>query len=112
MSETTAIVETEHASRYLQQLCKHFAHKVEVQFTPEAGTVSLPFGTCELTAGERQLILTGSAKATQLAKLERFLGDHLARFAFRENPKITWQRSAQATQTERKRNGYSDDFTS
>ena len=94
MSETTAIAETENASRYLQQLCKHFAHKVEVQFTPESGTVSLPFGTCKLTADDKQLTLTGSAKPAQLSKMERFLGDHLARFAFRENPTITWQRTA------------------
>lgn len=94
MSETTAVVATENASRYLQQLCKHFGHKVEVQFSPESGTVSLPFGTCELTADAYQLILTGRARPAQLPKMERFLGDHLARFAFRENPTITWQRSA------------------
>lgn len=94
MSETTAVVATENASRYLQQLCKHFGHKVEVQFSPEAGTVSLPFGICQLTADASQLILTGRARPAQLPKIERFLGDHLARFAFRENPTITWQRSA------------------
>ncbi|MGX9355567.1 DUF2218 domain-containing protein [Roseobacteraceae bacterium S113] len=94
MSKTTAVVATENASRYLQQLCKHFGHKVEVQFSPEAGTVSLPFGTCQLTAESNQLTLTGRAGPAQLPKMERFLGDHLARFAFRENPTITWQRSA------------------
>ena len=94
MPETTAVVATENASRYLQQLCKHFGHKVEVQFTPDAGTVSLPFGTCELMANDKQLTLKGSANPAQLSKMERFIGDHLARFAFRENPTITWQRSA------------------
>ena len=94
MPETTALVATENASRYLQQLCKHFGHKVDVQFTPDAGTVSLPFGTCELTANDKQLTLKGSANPAQLSKMERFIGDHLARFAFRENPTITWQRSA------------------
>lgn len=93
MPETTAIVATENASRYLQQLCKHFAHKVEVQFTPNAGTVSLPFGTCDLSADAKHLTLRGSAKPLQLEKMERFLDDHLARFAFRENPTITWQQS-------------------
>jgi hypothetical protein len=94
MTETTAIVRTENASRYLQQFCKHFAHRVEVEFTAEVGRVSLPFGTCELKADDNQLILTGEAKSSQLSKIERFLGDHLARFAFRENPTITWTRSA------------------
>ena len=94
MSQTTAIVETPNASRYLQQLCKHFAHKVEVEFTPEAGTVSLPFGTCQFAAEPDHLVLSATAKASNLDRLERFLGDHLARFAFRENPKIAWQRTA------------------
>lgn len=94
MSETTAIVTTPNASRYLQQLCKHFGHKVEVQFTPDAGTVALPFGTCRLSADGEKLVLTGSSESSNLPKLERFLGDHLARFAFRENPAIIWQRAA------------------
>jgi hypothetical protein len=94
MSQTTAIVPTQNASRYLQQLCKHFGHKVKVEFTPETGTVSLPFGTCQLSADAQQLVLKASSKPSNLPKLERFLGDHLARFAFRENPTITWQRAA------------------
>lgn len=94
MTETVAIVTTENASRYLQQLCKHFAHKVDVEFTPETGTVTLPFGTCNLTADARQLVLKGTSKASNLPRLEAFLGSHLARFAFRENPTIDWQRTA------------------
>lgn len=81
MPQTTAIVSTSNARRYLQQLCKHFAHKVEVEFTPEAGSVSLPFGTCDLSANGDQLVLTGAADPANLPRLERFLGDHLARFA-------------------------------
>ena len=94
MPRTKAIVPTPNASRYLQQLCKHFAHKVDVEFTSEAGSVSLPFGTCKLAANADQLVLTGTSDPINLPRLERFLGDHLARFAFREHPIITWQRSA------------------
>src|SRR6185437_8958296 len=36
---STVRVPTTHASRYLQQLCKHWAHKLDVSFTPEAGHV-------------------------------------------------------------------------
>lgn len=94
MSETRATVTTENASRYLLQLCKHFAHKVTVDYTPETGTVSLPFGTCHLSANAEQLVLTGASDTENLPRLERLLGDHLARFAFRENPTIEWQRTA------------------
>lgn len=94
MSETTAIITTEHANRYLQQLCKHFAHKVEVEFTPDTGTVSLPFGTCHLSADPEHLVIKGTSKTSNLPRLERFLGGHLARFAFCENPTIAWHRTA------------------
>ena len=42
MFETTARVPTANGSRYLQQLCKHWSHKLNVEFTPEAGTVVFP----------------------------------------------------------------------
>jgi uncharacterized protein len=38
----TAMVPTNSASRYLQQLCKHWAHNMAVEFTPERGTVVFP----------------------------------------------------------------------
>ena len=37
-----AEVATANASRYLQQLCKHFGHKVEASFDEKAGIVRLP----------------------------------------------------------------------
>lgn len=94
MPHTTATVLTAHASRYLQQLCKHFGHKVPVEFTPETGRVSLPFGACEFAATSEALTLTATSEAANLPKLEQFLGSHLSRFAFRENPTIEWQRAA------------------
>ncbi len=33
MTQSTANIQTEYASRYLQQLCKHFAHKTPAEFT-------------------------------------------------------------------------------
>ncbi len=37
-----AVVPTENASKYLQQLCKHWEHNLQVEFTPENGTVIFP----------------------------------------------------------------------
>lgn len=92
MTTSTATVQTTNASRYLQQLCKHFGHKVPVEFTPEAGTVTLPFGTCTLAATADQLTLTNEGQ--DLSRMEQFIGDHLLRFAFRENLTLAWQRAA------------------
>lgn len=36
-----ADVPTAHASRYLQQLCKHWAHRFEVTFDPHQGRIDL-----------------------------------------------------------------------
>ena len=36
MSSVVANVPTTHASKYLQQLCKHWQHNLAVEFTPEA----------------------------------------------------------------------------
>jgi len=50
-------VSTDHAGRYLQQLCKSFGHKVPVEFTPESGKVAFPLGICTLRAEGASLIL-------------------------------------------------------
>ena len=94
MTFSTLHLSTAHASRYLQQLAKHFGHKVPVTFTPFEGKVTLPFGTCELAADETALSVTVKGQSRDIGRLEQFVGDHLARFAFRENPNLTWQRAA------------------
>lgn len=94
MKHSKLHLSTEHASRYLQQLAKHFGHKVPVTFTPVEGEVTLPFGTCAMTATDEALSITVVGEPRDIARLEHFVGDHLTRFAFRENPTLTWQRAA------------------
>jgi hypothetical protein len=89
MSETTtAIVATTHASRYLQQLAKHWAHKLEVEFTPLHATIRFPSGAvATLDAGEDDLISKIEAPdAETLERMKGVLAEHLDRFAFREAP--------------------------
>jgi hypothetical protein len=76
---------TKHASRYLQQLCKHFAHKVEVQFDRAAGSVAFPFGLATLDAKDDALVVvvTGQTDA-DLRQARRAIDSHLVTFAFRE----------------------------
>lgn len=38
----TAAVPTAHASKFLQQLFKHWQHNLQVEFTPDHGTVTFP----------------------------------------------------------------------
>ena len=39
---STARVPTASASKYLQQVCKHWQHNLAVEFTPEHGTIVFP----------------------------------------------------------------------
>ncbi|MBT0956099.1 DUF2218 domain-containing protein [Alphaproteobacteria bacterium KMM 3653] len=97
MLTNTARITTPRASTYLQQLCKHFAHKVEVQFDPASGQINFPFGQCDLTAAQDTLTLTVSAQTqAELTKTSRVIASHLERFAFRENPEIAWHPHAAA----------------
>jgi len=79
-------------SRYLQQLCKHFAHKLPVTHDAASGRIEFPMGVCELAAEDGVLRLTCiSPDAEQLARLEDVVARHLVRFAFREELVIDWK---------------------
>lgn len=94
MTSRTADITTPNASRYLQQMCKHFGHKVAVEFDQATGRIELPFGTCQLEARARKLTLNVTSSATDIRRTEQVIADHLARFAFREDPTITWRDAA------------------
>ncbi len=82
---TTARYPTAHASKYLQQLCKHFAHKVEVSYDETRGRAALPPGPAELTADADGLSIRISAEDAKSMIQARFVIDsHLVTFAHRE----------------------------
>ena len=83
-----ARVPTHSASRYLQQLAKHWSHKMTVDFTPEAGRIDFPNGaTLEMHADSDTLdvVLTVS-DPDETARMREVVSSHLDRFAFREAP--------------------------
>ena len=97
MPASHATIPTASASRYLQQLCKHWSHKFAVTFTPEHGTI--PFDetrVCTLDASPDRLALR--VDADDDATLERMQGvviEHLKRFAFREDfGDVAWEKAA------------------
>jgi hypothetical protein len=93
MLVTTARYPTAHGSKYLQQLCKHFAHKVEVSYDDTHGRAALSSGPAEFTADAEGLsvrIVSDDAKAMIQS---RFAIDiHLVTFAYREGfTGLSWQ---------------------
>lgn len=87
MSTATAHVPTANASKYLQQLCKHWSHKLEVSFDDKAGTVRFQEAVVTMTAGEEALSVTVEAVSDEIRdRIEGVVASHLDRFAFREAP--------------------------
>lgn len=81
----TGRFETLNGSKYLQQLCKHFAHKVAVEFGPDSGAVDLPPGPARLTAtGDALSVEITAEDEIGLEHARNIIDDHLKRFAFRE----------------------------
>jgi hypothetical protein len=99
----TALVPTASASKYLQQLCKHWEHNLQVEFTPENGTVIFPKdargashpGDAVVTFNVAETGLEVRIDASsdeQLEGLKGAVARHLDRFAFREAPlAFDWQ---------------------
>jgi hypothetical protein len=95
MFVSEARIVTTSGSKYLQQLCKHWSHKFEVEFTPEKGRV--PFDAnrvCDFVANADALTLRVQATDDEsLSRTERVVIDHLKRFAFREDlGNVEWRR--------------------
>lgn len=91
---TRADVELSDPRLYMIRLCKHFAHKLDVDVGENSATISSPFGFCTLTAGDTKLSIVASEVAPdQCSDVEHFIADHLKRFAYREEPEINWSRS-------------------
>ena len=93
MLTSRADVGTEHASRYLQQLCKHWAHKFAVEFDPAHGSIELPAGKAVLDADAAALhIVVNAQDDSGLERLEKVVEDHIRRFSFREELAFHWSR--------------------
>jgi hypothetical protein len=93
MATFQAHVQTEHASRYLQQLCKHWSHRFQVEFDPTHGVVHMDGADCIFGAGSQALTLTLQGEDEQTVEpLSDVVTRHLKRFAFREEIEVDWQR--------------------
>jgi uncharacterized protein len=97
MFSAMAMVPTKNGSRYLQQLCKHWAHDRAVEFTAERGTVTFSRssrgadwpgdGLVTMVAHPDTLECRIDATAAeQRDGLKGALARHLDRFAFKESP--------------------------
>ena len=101
--DSTVRVPTAHASRYLQQLCKHWRHNLAVEFDETIGRVTFPRNargadwpadaTLALRAHDDGLECQLATSASgQREALKGAVARHIDRFAFREAPlTFDWQ---------------------
>lgn len=94
---STARVPTTHASKYLQQVCKHWEHNLQVEFDAQAGRIVFPRDARGAAwAGDAVVTFTAlpdtlecridASEPGQLAGLKGAVERHVDRFAFREAP--------------------------
>jgi hypothetical protein len=92
MPTAKASVPTANAAKYLQQLCKHWSHKLEVELSERKGVVRFPATVVWFDAGDDALLVTieGAARE-EVERMKGVVASHLDRFAFREAPlKFDW----------------------
>ena len=78
---------TASGSKYLQQLCKHWSHKFEVEFSETRGQVRFPFAVATMEASADALLVTVETEDVEaVERLKEIVANHLDRFAFREAP--------------------------
>ncbi len=95
MARETARVPTGNGVRYLQQLCKHWSHKLDVQLSDDEGIVRFPNAVATMKAHPDSLAVTLEAEDEEaLQRMKSVVASHLDRFAFREAPlPFDWQRA-------------------
>ena len=111
MVATEAHVETERASRYLAQLCRHFSNlrrhdsrrggdhayarpdvQAQVEWSETHGIVSFGWGRCTMQADPEALKLRAEAPDDEsLQRVEDLVGEHVERFGERDGLKVTWK---------------------
>lgn len=91
MHVAEAHVKSEQASRYLVQLCKHFAHKRPTDYDSVHGRVDFQPGLCVMRAvGDRLTLRCEAACEQRLHVVKETVEVHLARFAWRETINVSW----------------------
>ncbi|WP_424926535.1 DUF2218 domain-containing protein [Amaricoccus tamworthensis] len=96
MIRLTGHFETPNAGKYIGQLCKHFGHKVEVEYDETTGRAELPLGTAHMVArdGVMEVVMDVSDES-RLSMAKDVIDRHLVTFAFREDfQNMNWTETA------------------
>lgn len=92
MIETQTHVTTANGVKYVQQLCKHFGHKIPTTFADGRGECTFDVGSALMDADESGMnIKVSAADDDGSQRIQHVIESHLERFAFRETLlPLTW----------------------
>jgi uncharacterized protein len=87
MPTVNASVPTVNGAKFLQQLCKHWSHRLEVEFSERKGVITFPGAVVNLAAEANALQVTIEGEdSEEVERMKGVVSSHLDRFAFREVP--------------------------
>lgn len=86
-----AYVETSTPSKYINRLCKHFAHKVTVSYDDNHGEIEFKIGKGYIEKVKDGLKLKAEAdNQTDLQEVIDIMDRHFIRVAWQEDIKLEW----------------------
>jgi uncharacterized protein len=92
MPISRAEIVTESGETLIRRLCKHWAHKLEVEQSDQEGRVTFEGGTCLMQSEEGRLMVAIEALDEEsLDRLEGVVASHLERMAGDEVLEIIWE---------------------
>jgi hypothetical protein len=96
MKVSTARIDVERPERYVTRMCRHFGHRLPVEFTKERGSIRFEVGTCLLATEPNQLVLLAEAEDEErLGRLESVVSSHLERFGTEDELRVRWTRESE-----------------
>jgi hypothetical protein len=92
MPMSRAVIATESGARVMNRLCKHWAHKLEVEQGEEHSRVAFEGGSCVMRVEPGKLLVAIEALDEEvLDRLEGVVDSHLQRMAGDEELAIVWE---------------------
>lgn len=87
MTTAIGLVPTANGGKYVQQLCKHWSHKLDVTLDGDTGVVRFPSAVATMAGGTDAIRIELTADdAETVEQMKGVIERHLDRFAFREVP--------------------------
>jgi hypothetical protein len=89
--QQSAHVVTDEPARFMKQLCRHFGHKLEVEFGDDRGSIVFPAGRCDLAVEPGVLVLVTSSETVEgAAQVADVIARHLLRFGLKSNLEVAF----------------------